>query len=56
MNTQEHPFLVRDRTAEVDMVAWVAQAVEARDARIRQQQEHQNKLTLQQQNEAHNQQ
>ena len=38
---QEHPFLVRDRTLEVDMVGWVARAIETRDARIRQQQEQQ---------------
>lgn len=33
----EHPFLVRDRTLEVDMVGWVAKAIEARDARQRKQ-------------------
>ncbi|EKM53987.1 uncharacterized protein PHACADRAFT_257528 [Phanerochaete carnosa HHB-10118-sp] len=37
----EHPFLVRDRTLEVDMVGWVAKAIESRDARQRKQQEEQ---------------
>lgn len=30
---QEHPFLVEDRTREVDMVGWVAGAIAAREAR-----------------------
>ena len=32
---------MRDRTLEVDMVGWVAQAIEFRDARIRHNQEQQ---------------
>ena len=29
---QQHPFLVQDRTREVDMVTWVESAMAARDA------------------------
>lgn len=35
--TQEHPFLVEDSKREVDMPGWVAKAVAARDARLREQ-------------------
>ena len=35
--TQEHPFLVEDSKREVDMPGWVAKAVAAREARLREQ-------------------
>ncbi|KAI9067246.1 kinase-like protein [Trametes sanguinea] len=37
----EHPFLVEDSKREVDMPGWVAKAIEARDARLREQQQQQ---------------
>lgn len=33
---QNHPFLVADSTKDVDMVGWVASAVEFRDRKMRQ--------------------
>ncbi|KAI0745525.1 kinase-like domain-containing protein [Earliella scabrosa] len=35
----EHTFLVEDSQRQVDMPGWVAKAIEARDARVREQQE-----------------
>jgi hypothetical protein len=32
MHLQEHPFLVEDRSREVDMAAWVETAIAAREA------------------------
>ncbi|OSD04068.1 kinase-like protein [Trametes coccinea BRFM310] len=37
----EHPFLVEDSKREVDMPGWVAKAIEAREARLREQQQQQ---------------
>ena len=32
---KDHPFLVNDRKREVDMVGWVAHAIERRNTRAR---------------------
>ncbi|CAL1707698.1 unnamed protein product [Somion occarium] len=48
-----HPFLVHDRNREVDMVGWVARAIEYRDRKQAQQQQQRNQQTLEQQQQQH---
>lgn len=43
---QEHAFLVEDQTRKVDMIGWIALAIEARGRRSREQHEQQNAQNL----------